>query len=140
MKFSILIALLLLFSLAAFAQIADDWSIPKQHDGKWGYRKLDGQWLVPPVYDDAFPFCFSHGEDPYASLRIRNMSYDGENIRFLQPLALVMKNGLYGLLNTKGEEAVPTDFDEIMAVEGSFLEVWKDNKKAYFAAGYGLFE
>lgn len=120
-------ALLLLVSLTAFAQSADDLSVPKQHDGKWGYCRLDGQWLIPPVYDDAFLFCYSHGEDAY-TLRLRNMTYEGENITFLQPLALVMKNGLYGLLNTKGEEVLPCVSQEpfvFMALGGNFIGVRK---------------
>lgn len=103
----IIATLLLAVSMNGFGQSLDALLVPKQSDGKWGYCSLDEQWVIPPMYEDAFPFSTVHGEEPYTASGIREMVSGTESIAFRQPLALAVKDGRYGMINAKGEETVP---------------------------------
>lgn len=59
----------------------------KSTDGKYGYFSSKGKWLGTPNYEDAAPF------------------YEG--------LSAVRRDGLYGMIDTNGNEVIPCVFENI---------------------------
>ncbi len=66
---------------------SDGVALLKGADGRYGYFATDGEWLGKPYYEDAKPF------------------YEG--------LAAVRYDGLYGMIDTKGNLVIPCVFDSL---------------------------
>jgi len=73
-------------------------------EGKWGLISIDGQIAVPIIYDEIFGFDYTKTgrmEGPYMDY----WDYTGE-------LAVVKKEGNWGLINTKGEVVASFVYDQ----------------------------
>lgn len=97
------IALLILVSYRVFSQQPPA-LIPYRDGDRWGYADAAGRIVVPLQYDEAWPFTtrpemFAPGYNP---------EYLIEGWPELEhPVALVKKDGLFGLLDAGGKELTP---------------------------------
>ena len=80
-------------------------------DGKFGYMKSDGTWLLPPKFDDARSF------------------HDG--------LAIVRLGSKFGYVKADGAWLIQPSFDEAEAFEGGFAVVTLDGKRGIIDATGG---
>lgn len=89
----------------------------KATNDKWGYLNGDGEWVIPPILDDAKTF-----SDGIARFCENNLwgfiNLRGEKITpaiypnataFRQGYARVLENG-WGFINNQGEKIIPTEF------------------------------
>ena len=76
-------------------------------DGNYGYYSANGKWLGMPYYEDAKPF------------------YEG--------LAVVCKNGLYGMIDTEGNAVLPCVFDSISDCQDGVIVAFTEKN------GYSIF-
>lgn len=118
-----------------------------QKQEKWGYINFDGNIVLPFVYDHAYSF-----QDGIAKVVISNRDYKIDNQghfivcnldnnteikinkdydiveNFIDNVALVCKNGLWGGIDLHGREMIPLVYDEIGHFDAIGLARCKKNK------------
>lgn len=84
-------------------------ALVKTKDGKWQYIDRKGNVVIAPDYDT----CLSFGEFSGAGLGFKGLAIvnNGGNRIFSQ--SGWGDGGKYGLINTKGEEVLPVEYEEI---------------------------
>ncbi len=98
-----IIALLLLLCYRVFSQQPPA-LVPYRDGGLWGYANPEGKIVVPLQYEEAYPFVTY----PEMFAPNYNPEYPDQGWPGLQhPVALVKKDGLYGLLDAEGNELTP---------------------------------
>ena len=90
-------------------------------NGKYGFINEEGEEVIPPKYDEAYPFRKGlaavelNGKSGWINPEgtvVIPLKYDNAG-NFSEGLAEVKLNGKWGLVNTKGEEVVPPEYTSI---------------------------
>ena len=74
---------------------------------KWGYINIQGDSILPFIYDDA--------------------------TGFFNQLAVAGDNGYYGMINTAGQVVVPFKYNEIMQDNGKIIRITERNKYGFYS-------
>ncbi|MBR9861665.1 WG repeat-containing protein [bacterium] len=100
---SLFVILIPLFSVVcSFGQT--DTYLPAKKGANWGFIDIEGNWLIPPIYEQCIPF-----EDrPYTSA-----IYKGNAV----------------LINRKGETIINLKADEVVAIEDEYIIYKKGDLK-----------
>lgn len=122
-------------------------------NAKWGYLNLlDGEIVVPPIYDKAFPFygdracVMLNGKygfiDPWGNIIVK-LIWDNSYITFHNGLCPVKKSFLWGYIDKDGNAIIKPRFEESNHFEefekGIYIaKVKKDSKYGYIDE-YGKF-
>ncbi len=114
-----------------------DGLIRARWNGKWGYLNLKGEPVIEPTYRYAFNFSngvawFSedgmhHGLINKQGKTIVEPTYTSiKNKGFSEGLGAAVKDGNWGFINTKGEEVIPFEYDDVHPFLNGRAAVKKD--------------
>ncbi|XDD49668.1 WG repeat-containing protein [Leptospira sp. WS92.C1] len=97
---------------------------PAKKQGKWGYVDISGNWIVPPLYEEALHFdqnglASVRKDGKWGKVDLQNrivvpIQFD-KNFYFFNGIAIVLENGKYGLIDTSGRILEEPIYQEIVA-------------------------
>jgi len=143
MKKIIISILYVLFVLLAGASHGQDFLIPAQKDGLWGYIDKNEHWIIRERFDMAFPY--SQG---LACVQFYDKwGYIDKNGQWvIQPkfdkakpfsegLACVKLNGLWGFIDKHGTVVVAPEYYAVSSFSDGFAVIYDGNTFSYIDKG-----